>query len=246
MRSIVVHTLSLSNLNYYQSNFTMNFRQLYVLGLMLLTSIGAMAQQSYRIEYDVDIVQDEDVDAMAAAMMEDMTMTLYFQGRAARVEMNMTMMQMAMIYNDDEKTALILMDMMGQKIASISEGDDFEAMQEQNGNDQTPEIRETGKTKTIAGYKCYQAFVSQPGQEGETEIWYTKDIVVQNESSNYTYQGLAGFPLQMTVNQNGINMDMIAREVSKSRLDSDLFDVEIPEGYVIQEGMLGAPGGGRN
>lgn len=215
----------------------MRFRQIFLLHLLLISSLISFAQSGkfYRIEYDVDLEGAEDVDPTAAAMMEDMTMVLAFQGDKARVEMGMQMMDMRMVYDQEKKYAVTLMNMMGQGTAQIYEGEAFDNMQAENEAPQPPKVRETGKTKTIAGYTCRQAFLTQPGDTEESEIWYAPDILVDNNSTEYNIANLPGFPLEMTMKQQGMMMQMNAVEVSTEVPAEDYFSLDIPEGYVIQD-----------
>ena len=206
--------------------------KLYVLlTLLCLTAWQVQAQKNRcKIEYDVEILEME-ADPMAMAMMQDMKMTLAFQGRKARVDMDMGMMTMVAIMDEQAKQGITLMDMMGMKIAQkMGEG---KFMQQQNQANNS--VRETGETKTIAGYTCHQAFVSAAGTEEELEMWFAKEIVVDNVSSEYTFKGMKGLPLEMYANENGTKMRMTAIKVETAAMPEAYFSLEIPEGYTLQE-----------
>ncbi|MCD4769758.1 MAG: DUF4412 domain-containing protein [Bacteroidales bacterium] len=83
---------------------------------------------------------------------------------------------MTMIYDTDNNTMFMLTAQGGQKMAMASDLDDMpEDMN--NGNDyesSNPTYTKTGKTKTIAGYKC-DGYTMQDG-ENTVEMWVTKDM----------------------------------------------------------------------
>ncbi len=208
--------------------------------LLMGASISTQAQMSEcEITYDLDF-SGADMDPMAKAMMEGAEMTMSFKGRSARVFMNMNMMTTTAIVNDEAKEGVVLMDMMGMKMAMVMGEDEFD---QEDGPE--PNIRETGKTKKIAGYTCKQAFVDN-GDGQEYEVWYSPKIKPIASAQGYSYKGINGFPLEMEVNEDGNLMKMKAKEVKTSGLSDDLFDLTIPEGYkeMSQEELM-QMGGGR-
>jgi len=207
----------------------------FLLAMMGLFSLVLPAQVSQcSIEYQVDIVGAKGVPPQAQEMMKDMVMTLAFNENASRMDMDMAMVQVSAISDGQEERTVVLNSMMGQKTAQVIEGDDFEEAQAQSGSPEDYEVRETGETKTIAGYLCRQAFISGPQIEEEVELWYTKKIVPATNLTQYDYQGIDGFPLEMVVNQQGMKMRMTASRVDTDPKPDGYFDAVVPEGYTIQ------------
>lgn len=201
----------------------------FALILLLLLGVGSQvqAQASYSITYEIEIA-GEDMDPMAKMMLAGSEMMLQFKGNMSRMVMDMGAISKTIAITDgDAKKGIVLMDMMGRKMAIPMTEEDFEQSKAAKGQG----VRKTNKTKKIAGYTCHQAFVSN-GEEQEFEIWYTEEIKV-GASSEYAYEGLDGFPLQMEVNQEGMIMKMLAKEVSDSKLSNDLFNTSVPDGYDI-------------
>lgn len=201
--------------------------------ILLFVGGTTIAQNSYKINYTIDLEEAGEMDDMAKSMMQDMTMTLAFDGTKSRIDMDMSMMKMSTRINMDQKKGVVLMEMMGMKTATLSDPESFD---EQNA----PEfdVRETGKTKTIAGYKCSQAFIQDKDTGIEQEIWYTPKIKIDAAGTEYMYEGLEGFPLEMIVDEDGMKMRMTATSVSDKSLGSDYFSTEIPEGYTLQDEPL--------
>ncbi len=213
-----------------------------LIALFLLLFVGLTVQtqaQDYTIEYEMDM-KGGDLDPQAAAMMEGMTMKMMFKDTKVRVETDMSMGKTTAIVDAENKEGVALMDMMGMKMAVPMGADEFNQAEEQ----ETPDINWTGKTKKIAGYLCSQAIMKDDG--GEVEMWVAKDIQVNAAGTDFDYGDIGGFPLQMDVDQDGTKIKMMATDVSTKKLNSDLFDVVIPSGYMeMTPEMMKSMGGGR-
>lgn len=83
---------------------------------------------------------------------------------------------MTMIYDTDNNTMFMLTAQGGQKMAIASDLDDMpEDMNNENDYESSnPTYTKTGKTRTIAGYKC-DGYTMQDG-ENTVEMWVTKDM----------------------------------------------------------------------
>lgn len=201
--------------------------------LILLIGSTVVAQDSYKINYEIELVDTGEMDEMTAAMMQDMTMMLAFEGELSRVDMNMSMMNMSTRMNASQKKGIVLMEMMGMKTATMTDEEAFDESKQPE-----VDVRKTGKTKSIAGYKCQQAFVKAKDATEEQEVWYTDKIKIQGTGTDYTYQGLDGFPLEMIVDDGQMKMRMTATSVSTDKMGSDYFSTAVPAGYTIQEEPL--------
>jgi GLPGLI family protein len=116
--------------------------------------------------------------------------------------------------------------MMGTKNAVESKIESTES----KPNDQTIEI--TTETKTISGYNCTKANVTTA--DGNTlVIWFTKDIVAFTQGQNYMNSKIPGFPMEMTIVQDGLTIEFKATSV-ETKVDKKLFKQSIPEGYEIK------------
>ncbi len=192
-----------------------------------LSMAQAQAVRSATIVYDVEIESDE-IDAMQAAMMANSTLTLTYKGKLSRIEMNMGPMNTTVITNAQTNQGLMLMNMMGQKLYKRLTDQELAAANEQQSA--AYKVSYTGETAEIAGYEVKQAIVTTP--EGETlEMWVTEEILSEPGSNGFTYQGLKGFPLEMDMEQNGLLLHLVAREVDTTTPDDGLFSLTPPAGY---------------
>jgi hypothetical protein len=61
----------------------------------------------------------------------------------------------------------------------------------ENTTSEKPTITKTGNSRTIAGYRCDEYKITEPGQEGYSNVWMTKDVKLKADKR---YWGKAGVP----------------------------------------------------
>lgn len=221
----------------------MNFKT-YRFSLLLLAFLSFVQLQAQvkncKISYDIDITSDE-MDEMTKSMMEGATMVMSFMEQKSKVEMKMSMMTSTAIMDQEAKKGVILMDMMGMKIASPMEDADFDDNSDQFEN---YDVKATGEMKKIAGYKCEKMIVT--AEDGTTVAgWYCKELT-PDVSTKYNFSKVPGFPLEMQVNSDGVAMHLVATKVETKKLDSESFSTETPAGYTtMTQQQLQQMGGGR-
>lgn len=157
------------------------------------------------------------------------TMDYILKGSKTRMEMSMMGGTLVTILDSETKTSDVLMDMMGQKMHTQSNMDDFE-----KGLDMTDVKVHSGDTKKIAGYSC-KKITGKSADGYPVEIYYTEDI--QAGAFNAMLEKVAnvsGLPLEFTVNNQGMKMLLSATAVKSKDITDDLF--EIPDGYRKVEG----------
>lgn len=209
----------------------------------IVMGIQAQAQKinQCKVDYDVEILEAPEMDEMTKAMMADMTISLAFKDKAARVEMYMAMMNVVVIADDEAKKGVMLMEMMGQKMAKPMDESELD-----QGNEplEDYEVEITGRTKKIAGHVCKEAVVTA-AEGGTYTVWYTEDIEVEAQSTGYTYSKIEGFPLEMDIDQDDMKIRMKASEVSTKGLTDDMFSTEIPAGYQLMDPAMMGGGMGK-
>ncbi|HQV01167.1 MAG TPA: hypothetical protein PLO59_08410, partial [Bacteroidia bacterium] len=135
----------------------MNIKKLIpALALACIAFIPAANAQDKIVEgkaiFDLEF-PTEGMDEQYKAMMPKEA-TIYFKEGKTRTEMDMSMMTMVNIYNDKDKTMTMLMDMMGKKTATKMDIDKIDSDKKKYT------VTKTDETTTIAGYKCYKAWVA--------------------------------------------------------------------------------------
>jgi GLPGLI family protein len=145
-----------------------------------------------------------------------------------RVDISMPMQSTSSIMDNKSKQIVTLMDIMGQKYLIRTTEADIKKEEEK-----APEttIKYVDGTKTIAGYTCKKAEVTQKSKDGKEEVstvYYTEEIPAAEMKS--AYKGLKGFPMEYTVKQGGVQMKFICKSANKEKVEDSKF--EIPkEGY---------------
>ncbi len=199
----------------------------------ILTSVMSFAQmEEGHISYDIDVSSDEEGMEMAVMMFNGSTLDLYFADNKARTDMDMgTMMSMTTIMDNGSGEILMLMGgMMGSKAVKTT-------TEEMNVNEEEEEaemdIQLTKEKKTIAGYKCKKAIITD-AEGNELVYWYTEDIKTATTDSKSAAAKLPGQALEYVVNNGGLVMSFTATKVETSLNSSDIkskFDMTIPDGY---------------
>jgi hypothetical protein len=175
----------------------------------------------YNIEYEGDI--DEASRAQLPTSVKD-----YYKGSKLRKEQETAMFSMYQIINSANKEVIILMDMMGQKIAYKQDKEEMEEAMEEMGD---PEVRETGETKEILGYTAKKVEV-----ELEDNIFsgYVTDEISLEADHNWAgqFNGVKGVLLEYTTEQQGMIMTYKATEVKEEKVKSSKFT--IPDDYELK------------
>lgn len=197
--------------------------------VIIVLGIQFTAAQTGKIHYDIsyESLEEED-DDFVDMFLSSSTMDLFFSGGNTKVNLNVAFMNTSIIYNDEAKEALMLMDMLGMKIATKLDEDDFD---EPNANPTKVEI--TGKTKKIIGYSCKQAFVFGENNE-QTEIWFTEELNNFLSANNFQYSyNVNGLPLQIISKENGMLANIIAVSFENKVFENE-FSLEVPDGYELK------------
>ena len=198
---------------------------------VFFSGIGAMAQMTTgHVAYKIDVTSDDPEAAMTIAMFANSSMDLFFDGDVSRVDLDMGgLMSIGTVSDAVSGEVLILLGgLMGNMgvITSLEEmGTD------EDDSDENVTVTRSKETKTIAGYKCKKAVLLD--EEGnEITYWYTDKIKANTKGQDNFNNKIPGFPLEYSVNNEGMLMTFTATVVEK-KLDnkSALFAIEIPAGY---------------
>lgn len=175
---------------------------------------------TYKITYP-----DSQIDASQQAMMPQV-MKLKVNGNKARIEMTISGISQTFLIDSDQQSTIILLDMLGQKVA-LNPGKDREKPQSKE-----PVIEITKETKEIAGYPCKKAeihFGDQQSKDAPTIAYYTEALGDNKLFYDNEYRTLPGIPMEFHFKMQGMNMYLTAISVEKGKVSNKDFDV--PSGY---------------
>ncbi len=218
----------------------------FLLSLILLVSTNLNAQKKSSdfvgsITYSV--TTQGEVDAQVAAQLPT-EIIMYYNGAKTRIEQKTSMGSAIIISNAETKEQVVLIDMMGQKMALKSTKEETESSIAAIAK---AEVVIGTETKTIAGYNCKKADFTQDGKK--STIWITDEINLKNANWQTPYKDINGVMLEYTQisGQDGeINMLITAKEVKKEKVKDSMFTV--PTGYQEMsmtefKKMMGSGGG---
>jgi len=176
-----------------------------------------------KIAYDIDYDLPEAMEPQRSMLPTEMTTIIGEEH--SKVIQNTMMGEQITIFNVKTKMTTSLINLMGQKIA-------IEINTAENSNENKPIIKYIDESKTIAGYECKKAIytistLADNVEESMTmELYYSPEIPSQ---SNQQFNELKGFPLQYSINTQGMTMKLKAKSVTKEKFTKKIF--EIPSDY---------------
>ena len=189
-------------------------------------ALGAKAQiQNFSVLYKLEVDQKTDSPVLKAMMM-GAEIEFFFLHKASRMEMRANGMKMITLRDEEKGQGLMLMEMMGNKLASPMKGDEVYEDLPKAGDYR---VEATKETKSIAGYTCTKYLLHKTN--GETSEMWTTPAFMPKGKTQYSFQGLIGLPLELTTTENGTRVKLVAHKIDVQRPLSKWFDLEIPEGY---------------
>ncbi|MFH2143291.1 MAG: DUF4412 domain-containing protein [Bacteroidota bacterium] len=216
----------------------------FIVLLSLCTFIFTIAKsQNYfegTIKYNITY-EGRELSAAEKAQMPSEQVVYYKEGQA-RTDMVTAMGTVITISNSDTKETVLLLDMLGNKMAVKSSKEENEkAISEMT----EPEIVSLDETKEIAGYKCKKTEIKSDGNKITA---YTTDELNVKDANWQNYKDLTGVMLEYSVN-NSQDEDLImtfsAVEITKSKIKPKIFEVPSDYQMMTQEEFKSMLGGGQ-
>jgi hypothetical protein len=179
----------------------------------------------------MEITEVNASDPQQAMMLESMkgsVTEITFKGEQNAVNMSMMGGMIAIQVNTDrpQNKFDMLMDAMGQKIWVESALDKTETPEQKENIAKAVVTYDKTKTKTLAGYNCYEFKVTIPDNPMVVTGYLTEDI----KFAGNIIQGLQslkmnGFPLEYVSGNDDFKMTMTVKEVS-DKLDAKKFVID--------------------
>jgi hypothetical protein len=200
-----------------------------------LVIIPSTAQKGKKIQ-DAVITYDMKMDGEMAAMMGDITMKIGFNGSSSIADVNMMdgMITTNVCFDNKKKEGIMLMNMMSKKIAVKMTEDELKNYQQKQPKNAAPPKIEYFKTQTkkIAGYKCYKVICTLNESADPVTMYVTEDIQPTATSQwEMQYPGMKGYPLSIEIVQNGMKINILAKDIDAKAAKEITFSAKIPEGY---------------
>lgn len=184
---------------------------------------SSFAQFEGKVVFGLEYELPEAMESQRSMLPSQMDMLI--SKNKTKVIQNTMMGSQVVISDTKTSSSVLLMDMMGQKMAI----DMPTPTKEEKANEIQPKYKYDSKTKKLAGYECKHAIMTiedENGAESEMDVYYTEDIPA---AANDKLKGLKGFPLEYTINSQGLVMVVTAKSVSKEKVAASEF--EVPEDF---------------
>jgi len=199
--------------------------KLSILLLLLFFTTASFAQKKMKkgqITYKVTEVKSKKA---GTRMLEGMEMQLYFDGPLHKLELSTMggLIQMATVSNLEKETHVSLFNMMGQKVKVLAD-----SLPKADAKKKYQIAYNREQKKTVAGYPCYEAMMTSP--EGTILTAYvTNKIKARHPYFVKLFAGLEGWPMEYTVDNNGMRMTFTAQSADANADVSQVF--LIPDDY---------------
>jgi len=188
-------------------------------------SIQSFAQKNFEGTVTFKITYGELPPEMAGyeSMLPKESITKLKEGNSKTTQT--TAMGTNITISDKAGNVTILMNMMGQKIAIK------ESIDKEKDASSKPIITYVDETKKIAGYTCKKAELKFADTDEIMVVYYTEEIVATTSNSQLSDDGLKGFMMEYSINNQGIEMIISASTVTKEKISDAEFT--IPTDYEV-------------
>lgn len=198
----------------------------YILSVITTFAIGGLViGQNFEGQAKVDIEYTDLPESIAPyEAMLPKEMTYKIKNEKIKIEQESMGGSTNTIVDNKAKKGVLLMDMMGKKMAIKMDLDKEDTKEEAA----KMTVKVTDETKEIAGYKCKKAVITyDDGQQ--IDVWFTKELPqFNNPNADFTSK-IDGFPMQYTMTNQGMTMTIKVSKIEKKKIADSEFN--IPDGY---------------
>lgn len=193
---------------------------LFVLLVAFLPSRSQKKVSDITIVYDA-IVNTGSNEPKLADAFDGATSTVYLKGNLSRSEMVSALASFVTIHDSRTGAAVVLQEVGGQKLLIRMTAADWK---DKNKKYDGVEFVATNEKKVLAGYSCTKAEAKM--KDGSTfAVWYTTDIVPENEDYNAQFKTLKGLPLEYEYQQGKVNIRYVVAQVNLNPVPVSKFDI---------------------
>ena len=202
-------------------------KKLFTFLLFAFFVVQFSAQTKGKLTYSIDFTSDKPEMSAALPMMQGSGMEFFFTPDNTRANVTIGMMMtMNTIVDLKAKKGLMLMQMMGSKIATPL---DLSQPSPANISNYT-KVDSKPETKDVLGFKAEKAvFKDQDGNN--YTVWFTKSLKPNMDRiEQLNMFKVDGLPLEFEFEAQGMKSKFTATKFEKD-VDNALFSLKIPEGF---------------
>ncbi|UGU16390.1 DUF4412 domain-containing protein [Sinomicrobium kalidii] len=211
-------------------------KQLFFIAAFVLGISAAFAQKTFdngTITYKMT-TNAQDTQAGDVTMEADLV--FHISEKEAKTNMTMNTMgvsvNMKSLINAENRTGLVLMDVLGQKMAAKVTPSDYDDMIKKNKDFEVENVEPTAETKNILGYTCKKV-IATTKKGTQLDVYYTDAIkpVSIDGLGNINMKGIDGLPLEYHIQTPQASLIFKATDIEEGGVKTSVFNYDIPEGY---------------
>jgi hypothetical protein len=190
---------------------------------IMLISIPVFSQKKVSeltLVYDASISTGSDKPSIGNAF-DGATTTVYIKGALSRSEMVSALASFTTIHDSRTGTAVILQEVSGAKLLIRMNADNWK---DKNKRYEGVTFTNTDERKVVAGYNCIKAIAKL--KDGATfTVYYTDEIIPENQDYSYQFKGLNGLPLEYELTQKDLRIKYTVSKISLNPVPASKFDI---------------------
>jgi GLPGLI family protein len=194
-----------------------------LLSISLLSVNFATAQKKVNeltLVYDAAVTTGNKEPKLADAF-DGSTNTVYLKGNMSRTEMQSALASFTTIHDATTGTSVVLQEVSGQKLLIRMSPENW---QDKNKRYDGIVFTNTSETKQIVGYTCIKSIAKM--KDGTTfTVYYTKDLVPDNQEYNYQFRNLDGLPLEYEYLQGNLRIRYTVSRINLNPVPASKFDI---------------------
>lgn len=187
---------------------------------------GLLSVQAQKKVTDLTVVYDAvintgSVEPKLADAFDGATTTVYLKGSFSRSEMVSALASFTTIHDARTGAGVVLQEVGGQKVLIRLTADDWK---DKNRKYEGIRFTNTGETKMLAGYNCQKA-VADLKDGSSFVVYYTEDIIPENNNYNSQFSNLKGLPLEYELTQGKLTIRYVVSQVNLNPVPVSKFDI---------------------
>jgi GLPGLI family protein len=170
--------------------------------------------------YDAKITTGSDKPNIGNAF-DGATTTVYIKGGLSRSEMVSALASFTTIHDSRTGTAVILQEVSGTRLLIRMNAENWK---DKNKRYEGVTFTNTDERKVVAGYNCIKA-IAQLKDGATFTVYYTNEIIPENQDYSYQFKGLNGLPLEYELTQKDLRIKYTVSKISLNPVPASKFDI---------------------
>lgn len=187
---------------------------------------GLLSVQAQKKVADLTVVYDAMINTGSAEpkladAFDGATTTVYLKGSLSRSEMVSALASLTTIHDARTGSGVVLQEVGGQKVLIRMSAEDWN---DKNRKYEGIRFTNSGETKMLAGYSCKKA-VANLKDGSSFVVYYTEDIIPENNTYNSQFSNLKGLPLEYELTQGKLTIRYVVSQVNLNPVPVSKFDI---------------------